>query len=246
MPDISHRGSTTRGGRWDRGCVLAARLSEASVDRSAARKGGAGRDVHQCAAGTVVMAQRRSLNWASQSVPSRQLTGRRISVLETGPPGGSACQRHGLFQRQPGDYDAGVCRPEPRLELTGDRAVNSAGANTTRNYAPACNHGSGGQMNVSHVTRPNLLQFLLFYAARRSRHTTAIDIEAAVSRGMDCRQLLDPATGAGDETRQTPLCSRARGRPNLTVVDRHRGHLHCTRRPRADGRSRPLAEGAVM
>ena len=91
------------------GCVLAARLSEDSrCTTCLLEAGGSGKSVFVDVPGAIVMAQRSApLNWRFQSVPQRELDGRRIAVPRGRGLGGSALINGMVYFRgNPRDYDA--------------------------------------------------------------------------------------------------------------------------------------------
>lgn len=200
------------------GCALAARLSEESRRTVCLLEaGGAGKGLLIDVPGAIAMAQRSaSLNWRFQSVPQRQLNGRRISVPRGRGLGGSALINGMVYFRgNPRDYDAwasaGAAGWSYREVLPYFRRSEH-----NENFGPGVYHGRGGPMNVRSVTRPNPLNFSFFDALASLGYAYRDDFNGPDSEGMGLRQLS--IRGGRRETTASALLEPARGRPNLVVL----------------------------
>jgi choline dehydrogenase len=200
------------------GCALAARLSE-DPGRTVCllEAGGTGKSLFVDVPGTIVMAQRSaSLNWRFQSVPQRQLDGRRISLPRGRGLGGSALINGMVYFRgNPRDYDewaaAGAAGWSYREVLPYFRRSEH-----NENFGSSVYHGRGGPMHVRSVTRPNPLNFSFFDALAGLGYSYRKDLNGADSEGMGLRQLS--IRDGRRETTASALLRPALGRPNLTVL----------------------------
>ncbi len=200
------------------GCALAARLSEDSrFTTCLLEAGGSGRSVFVDVPGAIVMAQRSArLNWRFQSVPQRELDGRRIAVPRGRGLGGSALINGMVYFRgNPRDYDAwagaGAAGWSYREVLPYFRKSEH-----NENFGSCVYHGRGGPMNVRSVTRPNPLNFAFFDALAGLGYSYRDDLNGADSEGMALRQL-----SIRDGVRVTTanaLLGPALGRSNLAVL----------------------------
>jgi choline dehydrogenase len=200
------------------GCALAARLSEDSRRTVCLLEaGGAGKSVFIKVPGTIVMAQRSaSLNWRFQTVPQRQLDGRRIPLPRGRGLGGSALINGMVYFRgNPRDYDAwaaaGATGWSYREILPYFRKSEH-----NENFGSGVYHGRGGPMNVRSVTRPNPLNFCFFAALAALGHTYRDDLNGTDSEGMSLRQLS--IRDGRRETTASAMLRPALGRPNLAVL----------------------------
>jgi choline dehydrogenase len=200
------------------GCALAARLSEdAGRTVCLLEAGGSGRNLFVDVPGTIVMAQRSAaLNWRFQSVPQRELHGRRISVPRGKGLGGSALINGMVYFRgHPRDYDAwaaaGAVGWSYREVLPYFRRSEH-----NENFKAGVYHGRGGPMHVRSVTGPNPLNFSFFDALTGLGYVHRDDLNGEDSEGMGLRQLS--IRGGIRETTASAMLRPVLGRPNLKVL----------------------------
>jgi choline dehydrogenase-like flavoprotein len=218
MPDVAQGFDFVVVGGGTAGCLLAARLSE-DPQRTVCllEAGGAGKSPYVEVPGTLVMAQRsRALNWRFQSVPQRQLNGRRVDLPRGRGLGGSALINGMVYFRgNPRDYDAwaaaGAFGWSYREVLPYFRKSEH-----NENHVASPYHGRGGAMSVRTVTGPNPLNFAFFDALAGLGYRCSDDLNGADSEGMALRQLS--IRDGRRETTATALLRPALGRRNLTVL----------------------------
>ena len=200
------------------GCALAARLSE-DAGRSVCllEAGASGESWFVNVPGTIVLAQRSApLNWRFQTVPQRELDGRRISVPRGRGLGGSALINGMVYFRgNPRDYDAWAAAGATGWSY---REILPYFRKSEHNETLGAGvyHGRGGPMNVRSVTHPNPLNYSFFEALAGLGFSYRDDLNGADSEGMALRQLS--IRNGRRETTASAFLQPALGRANLSVL----------------------------
>ena len=200
------------------GCALAARLSEdAARTVCLLEAGGSGKNWFIDVPGAIVIAQRSvPLNWRFQTVPQRQLEGRRIPVPRGRGLGGSALINGMVYFRgNPRDYDAWAAAGAGGWSYQ-EVLPYFRKSEHNETFEAGVYHGRGGPMHVRSVTHPNPLNFAFFDALEGLGFSHRDDLNGADSEGMALRQLS--IRGGRRETTASAFLRPALGRANLCVL----------------------------
>ncbi|HTV53017.1 MAG TPA: GMC family oxidoreductase N-terminal domain-containing protein, partial [Steroidobacteraceae bacterium] len=207
------------------GCALAARLAEAPGTRVALLESG-GPDRHlfiRVPAAVAAAIGRPHLNWRFLTVPQPALAGRRIPIPRGRVVGGSG-SINGMvyFRGQPRDFDewaeAGNTGWSYR-EVLPYFIRSEANAD----FAGSPFHGSSGPMRVTHIRRPNALNYAFLEAMQGLGFARCADFNGPHPEGYGLRQ--GTIRDGRRESTATAYLRPALKRGNLQLIT----HAHVSR-----------------
>jgi choline dehydrogenase len=203
------------------GCVLANRLSADGKSTVALLEAGA-RDSHpfiHVPAGVAAAIGTKSLGWGYWSTPQTHLDGRRIPIPRGRVLGGSSSINGMAYHRgQPSDYDDWAAMGNAGWSYAEVLPYFKRSENNP-DYAGSPYHGQGGEMNVTHIPKPNPLNRVFAEAMASLQFRHCDDFAGADGEGFGLRQ---GAIRAGRrESGTTAFLRPALGRDNLQVVTDH-------------------------
>jgi choline dehydrogenase-like flavoprotein len=200
------------------GCVLANRLSADPANRVCLIEAG-GRDWHpfiHVPAGVAAAIGTPSLGWGYWSVPQAHLDGRKIPVPRGRVLGGSSSINGMAYHRgQPGDYDDWAAMGNAGWSYAEVLPYFKRSENNP-DYAGSPYHGQGGEMNVTHIPRPNPLNGVFADAMASLQFRRTDDFAGADGEGYGLRQGMIRA--GRRESGTTAFLRPALNRPNLHIV----------------------------